>query len=76
VWIAWHCTVLEGSQFSCTWKLEVEVTGEVQVIVEAIEDGTVLAVSDGSFKDGQGHGQSKADQLQIKLWGHAWFWEL
>jgi len=30
------------------------VTGKVQAIVEAIKEGTALAVSNGSFKDGRG----------------------
>jgi len=45
---------LQNSRFSHTWKLEVETTGTVQAVVEAIKQGTMLAVSEGSFKDGQG----------------------
>jgi len=44
----------QNSQFSRTWKLEVETIGKEQVVVEAIAQGTALAVSDGSFKEGRG----------------------
>jgi len=44
----------QESQFCSNWKWEVMVEGQVQVIVQAIQDGKALAVSDGSYKDGQG----------------------
>jgi len=43
----------QHSHFACIWKLEVEEVGEAQAIVKAIEDGTMIAVSDGSFKNGK-----------------------
>jgi len=44
----------QHSAFSQAWKLEVETIGMEQVVVEAIAQGTALAVSDGSFKEGRG----------------------
>jgi len=44
----------QNSKFSRTWKLEVETIGKEQAVVEAITQGTALAVSDGSFKEGRG----------------------
>jgi len=50
------------SHFACSWKLEVEEAGKALAIVKAIEDGTAIAVSNGSFKNGNWWrlGQSKA----------------
>jgi len=42
------------SMFYRKWKWEIRVKGTVQVIVQAIQDGQALAVSDGLFKDGKG----------------------
>jgi len=44
----------QGSKFSRDWKWEVTVAGEVQELVAAIKDGTVLAVSDGLYNEGRG----------------------
>jgi len=42
------------SHFASGWKLEVEEASKVLAIVKAIEDGTAIAVSDGSFKNSRG----------------------
>jgi len=44
----------QSSKFWRDWKWEITVVGEVQEIVAAITDGTALAVSDGSYKEGRG----------------------
>jgi len=59
----------QKSSFSKTWKLEVETIGTEQAVVEAITQGTALAVSDGSFKEGRGaatwtiEGQTAANKI-------------
>jgi len=40
--------------FARGWKLEVEAAGKVPALLKAIEDRTVIAVSNGSFKNGKG----------------------
>jgi len=44
----------QNSQFTRVWKLEVEESGEAQEIVKVIENGTAIAVSNGTFKPGRG----------------------
>jgi len=44
----------QNSTFSRTWELEVETVGTEQVVVADITQGTALAVSNGSFKEGRG----------------------
>jgi len=47
-------TKQEEHRFRKQWLFEDEVQGEELAIVQAIEAGTAIAVSDGSFKDGCG----------------------
>jgi len=41
-------------QFRVRWQFEEDVMGDLSAIVSAIGDGTAIAMSDGSFKEGRG----------------------
>jgi len=44
----------QSSEFWRDWKWEIMVVGQLQEIVTAITNGTALAVSNGSYKEGRG----------------------